>query len=367
MTVITPQYFYHAGRLLTGKAITVTGGIIREISEATSVGDQSPYILMPGCHDIQVNGGGGVMVNSDPSPEGLRKIAVAHEKLGTTAIMPTVITDTADVIDAAADAAIAVRDDPNQLGLHIEGPHIAVEKRGTHNADFIRPLDDRTLATLVRLRQAGVTVMMTLAPELASDEQLDALARLGVILSAGHSNASADQARGALDHGVTVFTHLFNAMPQMKSRTPGIVGAAILSNAYCGLIADGIHVSWDMLKIAIAARPIANRMFLVSDAMATVGGPDYFDLYGKRITVKNGRLINDEGALAGAHLDMVTALRNLHQFADVPLAECIAMATDNPRMAIGHLPIDPINMPIDQFIALDDELTLTDLHGRHAF
>lgn len=360
--LIGVDHLWQSGRLLTGQTVLLSDGQIADIRPAAQ-GDpvqRRCHVLMPACTDLQVNGGGGVMLNGAPTVQTVRRMAEAHRALGTCAMMPTVITDAPDVMEAAARAVVDTRGEPGLLGLHIEGPHIAPAKRGTHEARFVRPLDDRTMAVLRSLREADVPVILTLAPETVTADQIRTVATMGVTLSAGHSMATADQARAAFGAGVSMVTHLFNAMPPMLHRDPGLPGAAILSEAFCGVIADGIHVSWEALRIAIAARPRPDRMFLVSDAMATVGGPDHFTLYGQTIRVRDGALVNAEGNLAGAHTDMITSLAGVVRHAGVPLAQAIAMATDIPRAAIG-LPPDPGVVPgaaLDGLVALDDTLTL---------
>ena len=328
------------------------------IAAVAALGSDSPdarvHLLMPGATDLQVNGGGGVLFNADPSPAGIAAIRAAHHALGTHAILPTVITDAPQVIEAAAEAVIAAWGAPGLAGIHIEGPHIAPERRGTHDARHIRPLDGRTLSVLARLRAAGVPVLLTLAPELA-DPALMAQARaLGVVLSAGHSSATAAQAEAAFAGGVTMATHLFNAMPPLHHREPGLAAAAILSDAWLGLIPDGIHVDWAMLRLALAARPEPGRCFIVSDAMPTVGGPDAFTLYGQGIELRDGRLVNAQGALAGAHLDLMTGRARLHRQGGVALEDCVAMATDVPRaaMGLGPLALAP-GTPADHIAVLD--------------
>ena len=346
------------GAWQSGMVLRIQGGRVAELRPLAPGDrpDRHVTLLAPGLSDLQVNGGGGVLVNADPSPQGLRAIRRAHLRLGTAQIMPTVITDAPQVIEAAADAAIACKDDPGLLGLHIEGPHIAPARRGTHDARHIRPLDRHTLGILRRLREAGLPVILTLAPELADPALMAEAAAMGVTLSAGHSAASAAQTRQALMQGVTMFTHLFNAMPPMLSRDPGIAGAAVLSDAHVGLISDGIHVDWDMLRIALAARPREGRSFLVSDAMPTVGGPDHFTLYGQQIHVKDGRLVNAEGALAGAHVSLLDCVLRLHRHAGTPLETALAMASDIPRAAIGLPPLQLApGLPLDHLLVLDGE------------
>ncbi len=360
--LIAPALAWVDGALRPGLGLRLRGGRIASVAPLAGASpDLRVHLVMPGPTDLQVNGGGGALFNAQPSAAGIAAIRAAHHGLGTHAILPTVITDAPEVLEAAADAVIAAKGQPGIEGIHIEGPHIAPERRGTHDARHIRPLDTRTLAVLERLRAAGVPVLLTLAPELADPALLARARALGVVLSAGHSSASAAEAGAAFAQGVTMATHLFNAMPPLHHRAPGLAAAAILSDAWLGLIADGLHVDWTMLRLAIAARPRREqgrgRCFLVSDAMPTVGGPDEFALYGKRIRLENGRLVNDQGALAGAHLDMLTALARLHRLGGVGLDDCIAMATDAPRAAMGLAPlrIAP-GTPADAVAVLDENL-----------
>lgn len=309
------------------------------ITAIRALGDDTPdisaHLVTAPFTDLQVNGGGGVMVNSQPTPDGLRAIAAAHHRLGTGTILPTVITDSADIIEAAGEAALAVMDDPRIGGLHIEGPHIAPERRGTHAPKHIRPLDDTTVGLVERLRARGLRVMITLAPELANPGLFARLVGSGAVVSGGHSAATAAQTRAALGAGLGCFTHLYNAMPPMASRAPGILGAALDTDVPAGIIVDGIHVDWTMLRIALR-RP--GPTFVVSDAMATVGGPDHFTLYGQTIAVKDGALFNSEGSLAGAHIDMRTSLANLVTHVGLPLAKALPMVDDIPRRVMGLPP-----------------------------
>lgn len=358
--LIAADLLWTGTALSPGLAIETNGHQITGVRAlGTDTADRRVHLLMPGGTDLQVNGGGGVLLNSDPTAAGLAAIRAAHLRLGTVAIMPTLITDAPEVMQAAAEAMLAAWGQPGLAGLHLEGPHIAPARRGTHAARHIRPLDDRTLAVLARLRAAGIPVLLTLAPETCGPALIAQAVAMGVVVSAGHSAADAAQTRAALAGGVTMFTHLYNAMSAMTSRDPGIVGAAILSEAWCGLIADGIHVSPEALAIAIAARPRPDRMFLVSDAMPTVGGPDHFRLYDMDIRVQDGRLVNSEGALAGAHVSLIESMVRLHRMGH-PLDRVIPMATDTPRaaMRLAPLRIAP-GTALADVIALDDALELT--------
>lgn len=288
-------------------------------------------VLAPGLFDVQVNGGGGVMLNNRPTPEGVRRIAEAHRAVGTGFLLPTVITDHPEITERAADAVLQEHGRGGVLGIHIEGPHISHAHKGTHDPSRIRPFDSRTRDLLVRLRQKGLPVLLTVAPETLVPGTIAELTAMGVVVSAGHSAATADQAEAALAEGLAGFTHLFNGMPQMTSRAPGIVAAAINSAAFCGIIADGHHVDDRMVRLAWAARPHTGRMVLVSDAMSTIGGPDHFELYGEVIRVSEGRLVNASGSLAGAHIDLKSSVARLIGPVGLDPAQALAAATSAPR------------------------------------
>ena len=299
--------------------------------------DLDGLTLAPGFVDVQVNGGGGVLFNDAPTVEGMRAIAAAHRRFGTTGLLPTLISDEPDVMPRAVAAvrqAIAAGE-PGILGIHLEGPFFDRARRGTHALRHIRPLAPDDLPVLTALGDAGPTVV-TLAPEHAPPGSIEALAASGVRVSAGHTNADYETMRAAVRRGVVGVTHLFNAMSGLASREPGVVGAALRSRTlWCGLIADGIHVHPASLSVAVAARG-PGRMMLVSDAMPPVGADDpSFMLNGERITMRDGRCVNGEGALAGAALDMATAVRNTVRDVGLPLGTALAMASLHPATFLG--------------------------------
>ncbi len=333
---IAPETIFDGRSVLTGQAIRVQDGKVVDLAPAPSGALPIKGCVTPGFVDLQVNGGGGVMVNTTPTAAGLRAIATAHRHFGTVAMLPTVITDTPQVLERAAEAAIAAKGQDEIVGLHIEGPHIAVSRRGTHRAADIRDLDTHTLEIVARLRQHHVVVLMTLAPEAATLTQIAQLARMGVIVSIGHTDASADAVDGAIAAGARCATHLFNAMSPMISRAPGAVGAIINSGVPAGLICDGHHVDDRMISLALRARPAADLMFLVSDAMATVGGAPEFHLYGQSIALRAGRLVNAEGNLAGAHFTQRDGVRRLVENIGVPLEQALRMAVTVPAAVVGQ-------------------------------
>jgi N-acetylglucosamine-6-phosphate deacetylase len=266
-----------------------------------------------------------------------------------------VISDAPEVLHAAVSACIVARDLPGVVGLHIEGPHIAPARRGAHAARHIRPLDDVTLEGVAALRAAGLSALVTVAAEVVLPEDIARLVRAGAVVSIGHSDGTAAQVAAALAAGATCFTHLFNAMSQMTGRAPGVVGAAINSAAYASIIADGHHVVPEMVMMACRARPVADRMIAVSDAMPTVGGPDHFDLCGDPVRLVDGRLTNPDGTLAGAHLTMAQALHNLIGWGIAP-ETALRMCRGNPAALLGRADLQGlIRMRAQDLVVLDAE------------
>ena len=292
--------------------------------------------LLPGFIDVQVNGGGGALLNADPSVDTIRRIANAHRRFGTTALLPTLISDDTRMIARAIDAvrgAIAAGV-PGVVGIHIEGPCLNEVRKGTHDAAKFRNLDDDDIALLSSLDN-GATVV-TLAPEMTSSATISALAARGVRVSAGHTNATHAQIQLALRAGLTGFTHLFNAMSQLGNREPGVVGAALSdAESWCGIIVDGHHVDPVVLRLALACKR-HDRFMLVSDAMPTVGSDqDHFMLQGRRIDVRDGRCVDAHGVLSGSALDMATAVRNAVDLLGLAPDTAVRMASRQPAEFLG--------------------------------
>lgn len=315
--------------------ITAWGSASQARLSGQPVWELGEHFIVPGFFDIQVNGAAGLMFNNAPDRESLLTMGRALHRLGTTHWLPTLITDAPDRMTQAAQAIEDCLGQCGIVGVHFEGPHISVEKRGVHHEGSVRPLDDLTMTQLRRLRQHDIPVLMTLAPEQQMPGTIQRLVELGVKVSIGHTAANAVQVQQALAEGATGFTHLFNAMTAMTSREPGVVGAALDSEAWCGVIADGHHVHDMVLRVAMRSRPRQDRMIVVSDAMATIGGPDYFDLYGERIQVREGKLVNESGALAGAHIDMASSVHRLIHHVGVSPKQALRMATQYPAEFMG--------------------------------
>lgn len=329
--------------LIAGQCVLLEGGRILDIvpQDHPSARDASPIdlrgnLLLPGFIDSQVNGGGGVLFNDSPSVESIRHIGRAHRRFGTTGFLPTLISADLDVVAraiAAARAAIAVGV-PGVLGIHIEGPFLNVERKGVHDPAKLRELDTSAVGLLTSL---GVgRTLVTLAPEMTKPEIIQKLARAGVIVSAGHTNATYAEVSAALQHGLKGFTHLFNAMSQLTGRKPGVVGAALESqDSWCGIIVDGQHISPVVLRLALRCKP-ASRFMLVTDAMPSVGTDTRsFKLQGRDITVSGSVCIDEDGRLAGSNIDMASCVRNAVSLLGLPLPEAVRMASLYPAEFLG--------------------------------
>jgi len=329
---------WHDGKVLLTSDGHVTA-ISHNVPAEAEVIDANGLLIAPGFIDLQVNGGGGVMFNNQPDVAGIARICSAHAKFGTTALMVTLITDQPDVTSKAAQAGIAASaaNVPGFLGLHFEGPHLSVARKGTHDPALIRKMEAADLEVLTRCKAELSFVLTTIAPENVTKEQVAALRKAGIVVSLGHTDTGLDVATAYADAGASMVTHLFNAMSPLGHREPGLVGAALSNGKLdCGLIADGFHVDPAAIGIALRAKNGPARIFLVTDAMSTIGtDDDGFELNGRRVYRNGGRLTLADGTLAGADIDMLSCIRFMHEKMDMPLEEALRMASAYPAEAIG--------------------------------
>jgi len=337
------------GRVLTGQGIVggrtllLSGARIEALvgpedsrcRDAVIV-DLGGQLLLPGFIDVQVNGGGGVLFNDEPSAESIRAIGAAHRRFGTTGFLPTLISDDLDTIVRAIAAVQTALDAgmPGVLGVHIEGPFLNSARRGVHDSKHLRLLDSGLVTLLSRLR-AGRTIL-TLAPEMTTPDIIAKLAAAGILVSAGHSEASYAETTAAIAHGLRGFTHLFNAMARLEPRAPGIVGAALYDEStWCGIIVDGHHVDPVMLKLALRCKR-HDRFMLVTDGMPAVGSEaSTFVLQGRTIRVVDGICRDENGTLAGTALDMAAAVRNAVSLLGLDVVEAARMASEYPAEFLG--------------------------------
>lgn len=306
-------------------------------------------MLVPGFLDAQVNGGGGAALNDSPTAEAMNRIAAAHRPFGTCRLLPTLVTASPEV--TAATLAAARGAGPAIVGLHLEGPHLDPLRQGVHDGRLMRRLGEPDIDRLLALDIGRL--LMTVAPEQVDPAQVRRLVDGGVIVSLGHSDATYEQAMAMFDAGATGITHLFNAMSPLQNRAAGLVGAALeAASVWCGIIADGIHVAPAVLRIALRAKRTPGRLFLVTDAMPSVGSAAATFTFGGRTVQRQGNRLtwtsdSGEPVLAGAHLDMASAVRLCVDQLEVPLEEALRMAALYPatflrlddrhgRLAPGH-------------------------------
>jgi N-acetylglucosamine-6-phosphate deacetylase len=339
---------YAGARIFDGEAwhddaaLVVADGVVHSIGVAPATATHVTLdggVLAPGLIDLQVNGGAGHLVGPGTTTDDLAMVCATHRALGVTGLLPTLITDTATITDAvlAAGAEATRRQVPGFLGLHLEGPHLSMARKGAHDPALIRPMDEADLLRLERARATLPHLLVTIAAETVTPEQIARLVRTGIVVSIGHSDASFEVTSAAIRAGASMATHLFNAMSQIGNRDPGVVGAALHhGSVWAGLIADGIHVHPASLGLALRAKTGPGRIFLVSDSMSQAGTEmTSFELNGRTIYRKDGALRLGDGTLAGADLTLDAAVRYMHQAFGMELGECLTMASLYPAQAIG--------------------------------
>lgn len=345
------MYALTNGRIFTGQdvldnhAIVIVDTLIERIcpqneipSPCESV-DVQGAIISPGFIDLQLNGCGGVQFNDDInaiSVDTLERMQKANEKSGCTSFLPTLITSTDEMMLRAIKVMKAyLEKNKNQaLGLHLEGPWLNSIKKGTHDETLIRK-PDPDLVTLI-CENADVITKVTLAPEIAGDAVICQLSEAGILVSAGHSNATYDEAKKGFDAGVRFATHLYNAMPSVTVRQPGLVGAVLAAREiYCGIIADGLHVHYANIRSAKILK--GEKLVLVTDATAPAGANDvdHFIFAGKTIYYREGLCVDEKGTLSGSSITLLESIKNTVEHVGIALDEALRMATLYPAQAIG--------------------------------
>lgn len=341
-TIFTNGSIFDGEVTHTNKALIIENGSIHsivsesQISQSDDAYDLEGGTIAPGFIDIQVNGGGGVMFNDAPNISTLRTMVESHRKYGTTNLFPTLIsTDWQTMLQAASAVRSAIQEGlPGICGIHFEGPYLSKDRKGVHDEAIIRPLD-KGAVELLSAQDMG-TVITTIAPENVPNEAIKTLHKNGVKICAGHSAATYEEMQDAFECGVEGITHLFNAMSQFESRSPGVVGAALESReCWCGIIVDGYHTHPATLRTSLKAKAMG-KMILITDAMATVGATDKrFMLNGEEIVAKDGRCATANGTLAGSDIDMASAVKNTVEMLGQPLGEALRMASLYPAQFIG--------------------------------
>ncbi|KGD98236.1 N-acetylglucosamine-6-phosphate deacetylase [Rhizobium sp. YS-1r] len=310
---------------------------VAALPEGIETIDAGGGLIVPGFIDLQVNGGGGVLLNEEPTVEGLKQICAAHAKFGTTGLLPTLITDTFEITAKTVEAGKQAKQQgvPGFLGLHLEGPHLSIARKGAHDPKLIRPMEEKDIELMLSCQGIFDAMMITVAPENVTPEQAKRLAEAGLMVSLGHTDTTYETARAYSEAGVRTVTHLFNAMSPLGHRQPGVVGAALdIGPLYAGLIADGIHVHPAAMGIALRAKNGPGKIFIVTDAMSPIGTDmKSFTLNGREILRRDGRLTLADGTLAGADIDMISSVRFVHERLGLPIEEALRMASTYPAEA----------------------------------
>lgn len=355
--------------ILEGRALVFSAAGIeaivsnRHIPSECEIVEADGALVAPGLVDLQVNGGGGLLFNNAPSLEGLEAICAAQIGFGVTSLLPTLITDRPDVLRSAVEAGKAAweRGLPGYLGLHLEGPHLSLARKGTHDPALIRPMEDADCDYLVECAGSFGVGLLTVAPENVTRQQVERLTAAGYIVSLGHTDASCAVAGEYRFAGASMATHLFNAMSPLSHRAPGMVGAVLSDGGFsCGLIADGYHVDKVAMGVALRAKAGPGKIFLVSDAMSVTGTDlQSFELNGRTIYRRDGRLTLADGTLAGADTDLLSCVRNVRDMLGVPLEEALRMASLYPADAVGASSKGRLKTGADaDFVVLDRNLAL---------
>jgi len=346
--VLSGGRVFTGDRIVEGQAVVVDDGRITAVvpagdapGDARALRLPASSLLAPGFLDLQVNGAGGILFNDAPTAETALTIASVVRHTGTTGVLPTLMTDEPGKLRLACDAAAAALAQPagGVLGLHLEGPFLSPDRPGVHLPRWMRRPDAADIELLAgtahRFGNRG-RLLVTLAPECVDDRDIARLAAAGATLAAGHTAATVERTHAALAAGVRGFTHLFNAMSPMLSRQPGPIAAALADpDAWCCIIADGLHVHPALLRLLVQIKP-RGKVVLVTDAMPPSGtDTTSFNLFGRTIRRHGGRLVTDDGTLAGADIDLAASVRNCVELLGLPLEDALRMASLYPAAYLG--------------------------------
>ncbi|GDY27572.1 MULTISPECIES: N-acetylglucosamine-6-phosphate deacetylase [unclassified Agarivorans] len=338
---LTNALVFDGSELLNGYSVLIENGHITSVVPNQQVSPQirsidlNGSVLSAGFVDLQLNGCGGVMLNGDFSTRNLEIMHQSNIKSGTTNFMPTLITTDDEEMQQAVEVSRAHQRSHGSvnLGLHLEGPYLSVDKKGIHSEALIRQLNQQRLRFL--LDNSDAIKKVTLAPEHVELSTIAALKEAGILVSLGHTNANYQQASEAINAGAGFATHLFNAMSPMTGREPGVVGAIFDHNLFAGIIVDGHHV--DDANVRIAKRLLRHKLCLVTDATAAAGADiTSFDFVGRKITVQDGICFGDDGTLGGSALTMIQAVKNCVQSVGLSMRDSLRMASLYPATAINR-------------------------------
>ncbi len=327
------------GQFIRNKGVIIENGYIvdildqNEISRNIETIDLQGVFLSPGFIDLQVMGAGGAFLGSFPSGKTLETMEKELLRQGTTGFLPTIATNSPEVMEQAIEAAVNYRSQAmgNFLGLHLEGPYINPSNKGAHPEKLIKKASVPEVSRLLEMAR-GEIKMMTIAPELQDEAVIQYLLEHSVALSMGHSGASYEEALQFLTGLRKTVTHLFNGMPPLHHRNPGLIPAVFSEKPYTSIVVDGIHVAYPMVRMA--KEILGESLFLITDAAT----PATEGLY--RHTFKNDRYVtvdlNGNETLSGSILTMLKAVQNCVEHVGISLPEAVNMATLYPARVIGR-------------------------------
>jgi N-acetylglucosamine-6-phosphate deacetylase len=332
---------YTTQSILNNHAVVVENNEIKNILPIADLDASIQQIdlngenLCPGFIDLQLNGCGGVMFNNQVSEKTLEIMQAANLKSGCTSYLPTLITSSDDDMKSALKVArkFMQKTENEVLGLHLEGPYLSLETKGIHRPEFIRTPDSNMIDLICE--NADIVSKVTLAPENTSSAVIKQLSEAGIVVSIGHTNATYQQAKQAIEDGASFATHLFNAMSPMTGRESGVVGAIYDNNIYAGIIVDGFHVAYE--NVRISKKIMGDKLILVTDATAPAGADiEQFDFVGTTVYYKDGKCFGADGTLGGAAVTMIESIEQCVKYVGIELDEAIRMATLYPANAISQ-------------------------------
>lgn len=332
-TVISGErtLFNHSLLIKDSKIEKIAPEISIKEKDLITIDLKGDYVI-PGFIDVQVNGGGGAFFTKELSHESIDKMYEAHLEYGTTSLLPTLISTSHDRILQAIKVVGEKMSDSGVIGMHLEGPYFNLAKKGAHYEKFIHSPSDQEINDIAK-HGKNIIKVLTLAPEEVKPKHIRQLVDAGIKVSAGHSNATYEQAEEAFKNGVTKVTHLFNAMSKFDSRTPGLVGAYFNSDVWGAIIVDGIHV--DLASVRIAHKLANGRLFLVSDASFVQEPVDIFEFDGFNLHNKDGNYYTEDGVLAGSSICMYDAFKICVESLHIPLLEAVRMSSSYPSTFLG--------------------------------
>lgn len=289
--------------------------------------------IIPGLIDIHTHGRCGHDI-MDSSAKELEELSLDYAKTGVTTVFPTVMTAPLEnIYTACANIKEANEKGARFVGIHVEGPYISEKKNGAHDIPYIRKPSEAELSDIID-KISPLKTHFTISPETCPDGLIETLSKK-CTLGIGHTDTDEEGAKSAVDKGAKIFTHTFNAMTPMTHRAPGVVGAALTSDAYAEFICDGFHINKSVIAIAYRAKG-GNKFVLITDSLPPAGLPDgAYEMNGIKFNLVNGHAQKENGTIVGSTVSMLESVKNLSEFANISFEEALICATKNPAEVMG--------------------------------